>query len=75
MLFKNLRGRKCIDIRCQAGVPCHGLALENVKLIVKGSNGDAKSTRQNAEWMKSGTVLLLHSHVLQAIDQLEDAQR
>ncbi|KAF0907087.1 hypothetical protein E2562_014688 [Oryza meyeriana var. granulata] len=60
VLFKNIWGtsasEEAIMLHCSSSVPCHGITLENVKLTVKGSNSDAKSTCQNAEWKKSGSV-------------------
>ncbi|WVZ62407.1 hypothetical protein U9M48_012163 [Paspalum notatum var. saurae] len=60
VLFKNIRGtsasKEAIKLSCSAGVPCHGIALENVKLTLKDVSGVAKSTCENAIWRKSGTV-------------------
>ncbi|XP_006658431.1 polygalacturonase-like [Oryza brachyantha] len=60
VLFKNIRGtsasEEAIMLHCSSSVPCHAITLENVKLTVKGGSSDAKSTCQNAEWKKSGSV-------------------
>ncbi|XP_034580707.1 polygalacturonase [Setaria viridis] len=60
VLFKNIRGtsasKEAIKLRCSTSVPCHGITLENVKLTLKGGDGVAKSTCENAKWRKSGTV-------------------
>ncbi|CAL5076493.1 unnamed protein product [Urochloa decumbens] len=60
VLFKNIRGtsvsEEAIKLSCSTSVPCHGIALENVKLTLKGGDGVAKSTCENAKWRKSGTV-------------------
>uniref|UniRef100_A0A0D9WWQ7 endo-polygalacturonase n=1 Tax=Leersia perrieri TaxID=77586 RepID=A0A0D9WWQ7_9ORYZ len=60
VLFKNIRGtsasEEAITLHCSSSVPCHGITLENVKITVKGGSSDAKSTCQNAEWKKSGSV-------------------
>lgn len=60
VLFKSIRGtsasKEAIKLSCSAGVPCHGIALENVKLTLKGGNGAAKSSCENAKWMEAGSV-------------------
>ena len=61
VLFKNIRGtsasREAIKLSCSRAVPCHGIALHNVKLTLKRGIGNAKSTCQNAKWKKLGTVM------------------
>ncbi|KAF6983037.1 hypothetical protein CFC21_001329 [Triticum aestivum] len=61
LLFKNIRGtsasREAIKLSCSKAVPCHGIALHNVRLTLKRGGGDAKSTCQNAKWRKLGTVM------------------
>uniref|UniRef100_J3MJD6 Polygalacturonase n=1 Tax=Oryza brachyantha TaxID=4533 RepID=J3MJD6_ORYBR len=60
VLFKNIRGtsasEEAIMLHCSSSVPCHGITLEYVKLTVKGGSNDVRSTCQNAEWKKSGSV-------------------
>ncbi|KAL6639534.1 hypothetical protein ACP70R_023264 [Stipagrostis hirtigluma subsp. patula] len=61
VLFKNIWGtsasKEAIKLRCSTSVPCHGIALQNVKLTLKGGDGDAKSTCRNVKWRKSGVVV------------------
>ncbi|XP_047094022.1 polygalacturonase-like [Lolium rigidum] len=61
VLFKNIRGtsasRDAIKLSCSRTVPCHGIALHNVKLTLKRGNGNAKSTCQNAKYRTLGTVM------------------
>ncbi|PNT72571.1 polygalacturonase isoform X2 [Brachypodium distachyon] len=61
VLFKNIRGtsasREAIKLNCSPTVPCHGIALHNVRLTLKRGSGDAKSTCHNAQWRKLGTVM------------------
>ncbi|RLM74352.1 polygalacturonase [Panicum miliaceum] len=60
VLFKNIRGTsastEAIKLCCSTTVPCHGIALENVKLTLEGGNGVTTSACENAKWVKSGTV-------------------
>ena len=60
VLFKNMRGAsastEAIKLSCSTTVPCHGIALENVRLILKGGDGAAKSAIENVKWVKAGTV-------------------
>ncbi|CAM0957421.1 unnamed protein product [Alopecurus aequalis] len=61
VLFKNIRGtsasREAIKLSCSRAIPCHGIALHNVKLTLKRGSGNAKSTCRNARWKKLGTVM------------------
>uniref|UniRef100_J3MJD9 Polygalacturonase n=1 Tax=Oryza brachyantha TaxID=4533 RepID=J3MJD9_ORYBR len=46
--FKNIRGTSAskedaIKLDCSRNRPCHGIALKDVKLTIKGGGGDAKS--------------------------------
>ncbi|KAF8731906.1 hypothetical protein HU200_015852 [Digitaria exilis] len=60
VLFKNITGtsasKEAIKLRCSTSVPCYSIALENVKLTLKGGDVVAESTCENAKWRKSGAV-------------------
>ncbi|KAF8779022.1 hypothetical protein HU200_003128 [Digitaria exilis] len=61
VVFKNIRGRTiskdAIKMNCSTNVPCHGITLQNINLKMQGGKGTIRSTCQNAQWRRSGTVL------------------